>query len=48
MDRSLLEAFGRRVRVGIVGGGTDSVIGRIHLIAMRGWLMRFGRRRNVR
>ena len=35
MDRSLLEAFGRRVRVGIVGGGTDSVIGRTHLIAMR-------------
>jgi predicted dehydrogenase len=39
MDHSLLEAFGRRVRVGIVGGGTDSVIGRTHLIAMRadGW-----------
>jgi predicted dehydrogenase len=35
MDRSLLEAFGRRVRIGIVGGGTDSVIGRTHLIAMR-------------
>jgi hypothetical protein len=28
-------AFDRRVRVGIVGGGTDSVIGRTHLIAMR-------------
>lgn len=35
MDRSLLEAFGRRVRLGIVGGGADSVIGRTHLIAMR-------------
>lgn len=35
MDRSLLEAFGRRVRVGMVGGGADSVIGRTHLIAMR-------------
>jgi len=35
MDRSLLEAFGRRVRLGMVGGGADSVIGRTHLIAMR-------------
>jgi predicted dehydrogenase len=35
MDRSLLEAFGRRVRVGMVGGGADSVIGRTHLTAMR-------------
>ena len=35
MDRSLLEAFGRRVRIGMVGGGTDSVIGRTHIIAMR-------------
>jgi predicted dehydrogenase len=35
MDRSLIEAFGRRVRMGMVGGGTDSVIGRTHLIAMR-------------
>src|SRR5688572_33512581 len=35
MDRSLLEAFGRRVRLGIVGGGSDSVIGRTHLIATR-------------
>jgi predicted dehydrogenase len=35
MDRSLLEAFGRRVRIGMVGGGADSVIGRTHLIAMR-------------
>lgn len=35
MDRSLVEAFGRRVRLGMVGGGSDSVIGRTHLIAMR-------------
>src|SRR5918997_6957894 len=35
MDRSLIEAFGRRVRLGMVGGGADSVIGRTHLIAMR-------------
>ncbi|MBV8574027.1 MAG: Gfo/Idh/MocA family oxidoreductase, partial [Acetobacteraceae bacterium] len=35
MDRSMLEAFGRRVRIGMVGGGADSVIGRTHLIAMR-------------
>ncbi len=35
IDVSLLEAFGRRVRLGMVGGGADSVIGRTHLIAMR-------------
>jgi predicted dehydrogenase len=35
LERSLLEAFGRRIRVGMVGGGADSVIGRTHLIAMR-------------
>src|SRR5262245_37964492 len=35
MDRSLLESFGRRIRIGMVGGGADSVIGRTHLIAMR-------------
>jgi predicted dehydrogenase len=35
MDQSLIEAFGRRVRIGIVGGGADSVIGGTHLIAMR-------------
>jgi predicted dehydrogenase len=35
MDRSLLEAFGRRLRVGMVGGGADSVIGATHLVAMR-------------
>jgi predicted dehydrogenase len=35
LDRSLLESFGRRVRLGMVGGGADSVIGATHLIAMR-------------
>src|SRR5215216_344294 len=35
MDRSLFEAFGRRLRIGIVGGGSDSIIGRTHLVAMR-------------
>jgi predicted dehydrogenase len=31
----LLERFGRRVRVGLVGGGLDSVIGQTHLLALR-------------
>lgn len=31
----LLERFGRRLRLGLVGGGLDSVIGRTHLVAMR-------------
>jgi predicted dehydrogenase len=31
----LLSKFGRRLRIGLVGGGTDSVIGRTHLMAMR-------------
>lgn len=35
MDRTLVEDFGRRVRIGMVGGGADSIIGRTHLIAMR-------------
>ena len=35
IDAALVEAFGRRVRLGMVGGGADSVIGRTHLIAMR-------------
>src|SRR4051812_11722395 len=35
IDGSLLEAFGRRVRIGMVGGGADSVIGQTHLIALR-------------
>jgi predicted dehydrogenase len=35
IDGALREAFGRRVRLGMVGGGADSVIGRTHLIAMR-------------
>ena len=35
MQKSLLKNFGRRIRVGFVGGGTDSVIGNTHLAAMR-------------
>ena len=35
MDKSLISAFGRRVRLGIVGGGSDSIIGGTHIIAMR-------------
>jgi predicted dehydrogenase len=35
IETALLEAFGRRVRLGMVGGGADSVIGLTHLIAMR-------------
>src|SRR5687767_1491312 len=35
IDAALVGAFGRRVRLGMVGGGADSVIGRTHLIAMR-------------
>jgi len=35
MEDSLLEAFGRRIRLGMVGGGADSVIGGTHLVAMR-------------
>ncbi|MBZ9801118.1 Gfo/Idh/MocA family protein [Mesorhizobium sp. ES1-6] len=31
----MLEQFGRRLRIGLVGGGMDSVIGRTHLVAMR-------------
>jgi predicted dehydrogenase len=31
----LLQQFGRRLRIGLVGGGRDSVIGRTHLVAMR-------------
>src|SRR6266403_2366895 len=31
----LLSSFGRRVRLGLVGGGADSVIGRTHLMALR-------------
>lgn len=30
-----LVQFGRRLRLGLVGGGRDSVIGRTHLVAMR-------------
>lgn len=35
MSLDLLSKFGRRVRVGLVGGGRDSVIGRTHLVALR-------------
>ena len=35
MEADLVESFGRRVRLGLVGGGADSVIGRTHLMAMR-------------
>jgi predicted dehydrogenase len=35
MEKSLVEGFGRRVRIGMVGGGADSVIGSTHLLAMR-------------
>lgn len=35
MTYSIIPKFGRRVRLGMVGGGTDSVIGRTHLVAMR-------------
>src|SRR5689334_19344074 len=34
-DDDLLAKFGRRLRVGLIGGGRDSVIGRTHLVAMR-------------
>lgn len=35
MTEDFLPQFGRRVRLGLVGGGRDSVIGRTHLVAMR-------------
>ena len=35
MTQDLLERFGRRLRLGMVGGGRDSVIGGTHLVAMR-------------
>jgi predicted dehydrogenase len=35
MDKTLVSAFGRRVRLGMVGGGADSVIGGTHLLACR-------------
>lgn len=35
MSDDLLRQFGRRLRLGLVGGGRDSVIGRTHLVAMR-------------
>ena len=35
IKKSLLKKFGRRLRVGFVGGGIDSVVGDTHLAAMR-------------
>jgi len=35
MDKSLISAFGRRVRLGMVGGGIGSIIGETHIIALR-------------
>ena len=35
MDKSLINAFGRRVRLGMVGGGIDSIIGGTHILALR-------------
>src|SRR5579863_4441048 len=35
LANDLLPKFGRRLRIGLVGGGADSVIGRTHLMAMR-------------
>ena len=35
MTKSLLKKFGRRIRVGFVGGGIDSIVGSTHLSALR-------------
>ncbi len=35
MDKSLINAFGRRVRIGMVGGGINSIIGGTHILALR-------------
>jgi len=35
LDKSLINAFGRRVRLGMVGGGIDSIIGGTHILALR-------------
>ncbi len=35
MDRHLISAFGRRVRLGMVGGGIGSIIGGTHILALR-------------
>jgi predicted dehydrogenase len=35
MDKSLIKDFGRRVRLGMVGGGIGSIIGETHMIALR-------------
>ena len=33
--KSLLKKFGRRIRIGFIGGGIDSVVGDTHLAALR-------------
>jgi predicted dehydrogenase len=35
MDQALIRSFGRRIRLGMVGGGSDSIIGGTHLLALR-------------
>ena len=35
MDQALIRSFGRRVRLGMIGGGSDSIIGGTHLLALR-------------
>jgi predicted dehydrogenase len=35
MEKSLLKTFGRRVRLGMVGGGIGSIIGDTHLLSLR-------------
>lgn len=35
MTYEVVADFGRRVRLAMVGGGIDSVIGRTHLVSMR-------------
>ncbi|MCB1489748.1 MAG: Gfo/Idh/MocA family oxidoreductase [Bauldia sp.] len=35
MDRSLIRKFGRRLRLGMVGGGLGSIIGDTHILALR-------------
>src|SRR5262245_49500344 len=35
MAEDLLSRLGRRLRIGLVGGGRDSVIGRTHLLSLR-------------
>jgi predicted dehydrogenase len=35
MDKTLIRDFGRRLRLGMVGGGIGSIIGETHMIALR-------------